>query len=329
MRVAVCIPTYNQARYLPKAINSVLEQRNCDFIIIVANDGSSDDTQAILDNYKKKYPDKFIIINQSVNKGLVDNLKDCIDAASENYIAILEGDDYWCDQLKLSKQLKFLESDDTVSLVHTNWIDYYEDKNEFGTINPDLNKIYIAEQHGGVEAMAEIMREEYRGIRFSSCLFRKKYLHDAIDNGILKFSSEYPTLDIVFFYAAAYFGRTAFLPDVTTVYRIQNESVSVSNNQEKIANYSLGCYKIYIDFIKTVPIDLRSINKIVRRSFKVLFPYAFRTRNFILADYLKNSSGEVGYKLRLGQKLCYLGTFNSISYLIVKGVLGIFNFFKK
>ena len=61
-KVSVIIPTYNQAKFLGEAIDSVLAQTFDDYEIIVVNDGSTDNTAEILNEYKDKYKDRIKII---------------------------------------------------------------------------------------------------------------------------------------------------------------------------------------------------------------------------------------------------------------------------
>ena len=110
-KISVLIVTYNQEQYIAKAIESVLAQ-NCQHIfeIIVPDDGSTDKALMIVDKYRKKYPDLIklatsehvIKSNEKIGKdkvhariraNYVRGINACSDKA--DYIAILEGDDYW------------------------------------------------------------------------------------------------------------------------------------------------------------------------------------------------------------------------------------------
>lgn len=318
VEVDVCVPTYNQASFLSKALDSILEQKGCKFHIIVANDGSTDETESILERYNSAYPGVLTIINQTQNRGLVKNTQDCIMASSSEYIAILEGDDYWCDQEKLKKQINILNSDEKIAMVHTGWMNYYESKGLYEDVSYPEKKVYYPEFTKGVNSVEVIMKNEYRPIRLSSCVFRKEIIVRALQDGILKFSSAYTTLDLPLFYSSAYYGEIKFLNHVTTVYRVLEESVSITNSKNKSALYCLGCYHIYLDFFRNLSINKSTRDKIIREMFMTLYPYALINQNRDLAQFLRKSSVENGYKLRVGQKLCHFGTLNAFTKKLVQ-----------
>ena len=77
--------------------------------IIVADDASTDATPAIIQEYAGRYPHLFRPILRPQNLGLNANLTGALSAARGEYLALCEGDDYWIDPMKLSKQVAFLD----------------------------------------------------------------------------------------------------------------------------------------------------------------------------------------------------------------------------
>jgi glycosyltransferase involved in cell wall biosynthesis len=103
--------TYNQERYISQAIDSVLMQEvNFDYEIVIGEDCSTDSTQNILLAYRDKFPDKIKLLLNDSNKGVTLNFAQTLKACSGDYIALLEGDDYWTSASKLQKQVDFLDS---------------------------------------------------------------------------------------------------------------------------------------------------------------------------------------------------------------------------
>jgi glycosyltransferase involved in cell wall biosynthesis len=104
--------------YIKKAIESVLIQEG-DFIheIIISDDGSKDGTRAIIDEYTKQNHMRIRNISSDKNSGISTNFRKCFEAATGDYVAVLEGDDYWTDARKLEKQLEFMKSNKDCSMA--------------------------------------------------------------------------------------------------------------------------------------------------------------------------------------------------------------------
>ena len=118
-RVSVIVPTYNSARYLPEAIDSVLGQTYRDFEIIVVDDGSTDNTQGVL----ARYAEQIRVVRQS-NQGSAAARNAGILAARGEFIAFLDADDLWLPQ-KLERQMPLFDERPEIG-----WV--YSDYREFG-----------------------------------------------------------------------------------------------------------------------------------------------------------------------------------------------------
>jgi glycosyltransferase involved in cell wall biosynthesis len=99
--VSVIIPTYNRGWIIKKAIDSVLFQDFNDFELIVVDDGSTDNTQNILNSYQKD-----IRVLQQNNQGVSAARNQGLSAASGRFLAFLDSDDIWLPK-KLSRQVDF------------------------------------------------------------------------------------------------------------------------------------------------------------------------------------------------------------------------------
>lgn len=109
--VSIVTITYNHERFIAQALDSFLMQEtNFAFEIIVADDASTDETQKIIADYAKKYPEIIKPILRKQNIGAVNNSLDSLRAASGDFIALCEGDDYWTNPNKLQRQVDFFAS---------------------------------------------------------------------------------------------------------------------------------------------------------------------------------------------------------------------------
>jgi glycosyltransferase involved in cell wall biosynthesis len=116
MKVSVNIITYNHERFIAQAIDSVLQQRtDFPFEILIGEDGSTDRTREIVKEFKARYPDRITLFMHDRDKGGVFdpgkwNFMYNVYHAKGDYMAVLDGDDYWTDPLKLQKQVDLLEA---------------------------------------------------------------------------------------------------------------------------------------------------------------------------------------------------------------------------
>lgn len=110
MKVSVLIPTHNHANYIEFAIRSVLAQKtNFEFEILIGENASTDGTKVVAQNLHEAFPDKIRLFNRPKDIGMFENMKELVREAKGEYIAWLEGDDYWIYDGKLQKQADFLD----------------------------------------------------------------------------------------------------------------------------------------------------------------------------------------------------------------------------
>lgn len=111
-KIQVLMSTYNGEEYLREQLDSIFLQ-DCEkcglanLTVVVRDDGSSDGTQKILQEYEKKYPEKFCW-EQGENKGVIASFFDLLTKADADYFAFSDQDDYWLAD-KLSSGIRAIE----------------------------------------------------------------------------------------------------------------------------------------------------------------------------------------------------------------------------
>ena len=111
--VTVIIPTYNSARFIGEALESVFAQTYADFDVIIVDDGSTDDTRQAIEPYR----DRLTYIEQE-NGGPANARNRAIREASGKYIAFLDADDLW-EPEKLASQVNAFENNPNLGMVIT------------------------------------------------------------------------------------------------------------------------------------------------------------------------------------------------------------------
>ena len=119
--VSVLMPAFNVEKYIAQAIRSILQQSFLDFELIILNDGSTDGTKKIIDQFQDR---RIQIINLTENRGLVNARNQLVTAARGRYIAFLDADDIAMPH-RLSTQVAFLDGD-TVDICGSAYYSLYE-----------------------------------------------------------------------------------------------------------------------------------------------------------------------------------------------------------
>lgn len=111
VKVSVFTTTYNHGPFIAEAMESVVgQQTDFAFEYIVGEDCSTDNTRDIVVSYQQRYPGIVRAILHDNQVGGRRNLIECLQACRGEYVAILDGDDYWTVRHKLQKQVDFLDA---------------------------------------------------------------------------------------------------------------------------------------------------------------------------------------------------------------------------
>lgn len=145
--VDVTIATYNHAKFIAQTIESVLSQKtNFEYRLIIGDDCSTDGTQEIIKSYAQQYPDRITTLLYSQHRGFKTEERvgiQILKLATSRYVALLDGDDYWSNPLKLQRQVDFLESHPECAICFHNVkvIDESKDREAWNFNPPDQKEI--------------------------------------------------------------------------------------------------------------------------------------------------------------------------------------------
>ena len=234
MKVSVLIITYNQEKFIRKAIDSALAQQTTFPVeILVGDDFSTDGTRDIIRQYERDHPGRVIGVlhprNLGKNGGI--NFLETLRQAKGEYYALMDGDDYWTDPRKLQKQTDFLDAHPDYSMVFHNALITYEDGTAPHPLNgPDMKPFYTVDDLIGEDEiwfMATSSTFYRNSIREYPAWFRESVSGD-IPRLVLKAKQ----------------GKIGYLPDLMSVYRKNRGGASFSDRyddavflQNRIAMY--------------------------------------------------------------------------------------------
>lgn len=165
--VSIIITTKNRGRYIKKAIESVLNQNYKNIELIIIDGGSTDNTKEIVKPY---LTDQRVCYIYKEDKNASEGLNNGIKASKGKYIAILDDDDFWCNERKIGKQVQFLENHQDYVLVSGGAIAMDEKSREYYRVLPpevdeEIKKLMLFDcifPHGATMFRRNIW-EEVRG----------------------------------------------------------------------------------------------------------------------------------------------------------------------
>lgn len=168
--ISVLLVSYNHEEHIHQALDSLFRQKFEGSIeLVIADDSSTDNTLSIIKNHEGKDSRfTFKYLDYSKNLGITKNYKRGFAACSNEYVAVLEGDDYWTSPHKLRRQLDFLSDHWECDLCSTNYFVYEEDRAQLTPRAP------ITAGHRLITAR-ELISDNIVG-NFSTCMYRRTAL---------------------------------------------------------------------------------------------------------------------------------------------------------
>lgn len=252
--VSVYCLAYNHEKYIKDCLEGFVNQKtNFKYEVIVHDDASTDNTANIIKEYAERYPDIIKPIFQKENQYsqgvyIIDKFIEPI--LKGKYVAICEGDDYWCDEHKLQKQVEILENHpEYIACVH-----------QTKAVNSSTGEISLCSKlrKSGVIEIEKMLLDRGPVYHTSSLFYRKKALENKPDFCyIVKGVSDYSTE-----FALALKGYIYYINEVMSVYRQFTES----SWSLKVKNDILVKEKYYQDMIAL----LKEVNSYSKYRYKDL-----------------------------------------------------------
>lgn len=123
--VSIIIPVYNKAAYIKETLDSALAQSYTNFEIVLVNDGSTDGSLSILQEYADRFPDIVRLIN-SENRGVSAATNLGIQAAMGEYLQFLDADDLMSAE-KIERQIELLSGKGRETIATCEWVNFKDD----------------------------------------------------------------------------------------------------------------------------------------------------------------------------------------------------------
>lgn len=138
--VSIIIPVYNKAAFIRESIESALGQSYQNIEVVLVNDGSTDGSMAILEEFKASYPDKIVLIDQK-NGGVSKATNTGIAASKGDLIQFLDADDLMAPD-KIQHQVDFLNSKPSGALASCEWVSFSGNVESFNRFDLKIYRDY-------------------------------------------------------------------------------------------------------------------------------------------------------------------------------------------
>jgi glycosyltransferase involved in cell wall biosynthesis len=313
--VSIVVITYNHEAYIAQAIESILDQKcTYSYEIVIGEDCSTDNTAHIVKSYGASHSDRIVLNVNKKNVGGLQNERDCIRKARGKYICFLEGDDYWMDNLKLQKQVDFMENNPEYGLVHADVDHFYESTGKTEYRVNKANGIKSPEGH----IFDELMKPDQFFIKPATVCFRKELveMHFDYDKAI---EENWPLTDFPLWLDIAAHSKVHYMDEVFATYRLLNESASRTRSPEKKLKFHKGLHRIKMHYCSKYKLDKQIVDALEETYNRDFLKIAFNLRDGALArsaiDYLRAGKKSISFK----ERLLYAGA----KYTIVKSFLNL------
>jgi glycosyltransferase involved in cell wall biosynthesis len=226
MQLSIGMITYNHERFVRQAIASILEQElPFSWELVISDDASTDSTATIIEEIIGQHP-KIRFYSQPVNLGMQRNYEFVMERCTGEFVAQLEGDDYWVDPRKSLKQMALLRSHPKMMWCSTNGIEVDAESQWIKDVTYDFPEEFT------LHDFAQFVRIPFNPLN-NTVMFRK--MADPLPYP--KFVMQVIQMDTALHYLRACEGTIGFLKDKTLAYRRHPLSLASKKDRSGASPY--------------------------------------------------------------------------------------------
>lgn len=262
--VSILTPTYNHGKYLEECISSVLNQSFEHWEMLILDDGSTDDTPVIAERYAAQ--DSRIHYYRQENVGifrLSETYNKGLHLASGEFIAILEGDDYWVSE-KLQLQMEYLQLHPECILSWGQAYSVSSDRQSIYGLNPEINTDLIPLFNNTPTGNILNIFFFRNCIPALTLMIRKNALLSI--NGF-KQPYNLPLVDLPTLYELATLGEFYFIPKVLGSWRIYASQITKTYTAEIMEGFTSLAFDNYLKYSENKDLHLSVDFKVLKKHY--------------------------------------------------------------
>lgn len=300
--LSVLLLTCNHESLIHRALDGALMQETeFPFEIVIGVDVSTDNTRWLCEEFGRRYPDKIRLVTSDENVGLNQNYLRTFAECRGEYIAYLEGDDWWISKDKLQRQVEILQSRPDVVFVHTNCKLLDLDTQEVQDHYIRFEGVCVREQGYGMGGVIAEFEDHFRPVKTSTACYRRSVMADIIRSDEFLFSNpEFPTQDFQLFQEMCLRGKFAFIDEDTTMIGF-HDSISAAKDSLRQVQFRFGFFRIGLYLIDKYKLPRHAIDVWMRKELYFFFKDAFERKDKSYLTAALSEAATRGYKLPLTQ----------------------------
>ena len=252
MKLSVSIVTYEQEGFIRQTLQSVLDQEtDFDFEVIVGDDASTDQTPEILLEMAKDapHPVRLLLADKNYGDSGLSNFMATVDASTGEYVAFLDGDDYWHMPHKLQRQVDFLDRHPECAICVHRCEHLLANGDTILTPRPNRGDAVLPVDKLIVSNFAEKI----------STVVRRSALETLPD---WYRTTSAISADWLFNVLIAREGKIGYIDDVMAVHRLHSDSLSIRHGTQKLMADKLKSLELLKPYL---PQSARAIARAERR----------------------------------------------------------------
>ncbi len=278
MYFSLILPIYNVEKYLKECVDSILAQTFNDYEVILVNDGSTDSSPEICDEYVEKHSQIKVVHKQNGGQSTARNRG--FGEAEGEYIVFLDSDDFICDHDFL--KCLYEKTKNKPDIISYKYCKFYDDKKEFGSCNYTFGDI------GDHEDIATQMEKLVRKDAFFCSAWSKAVRRELLEENDIKFDENSRCEDMDWYFNVITKAETmAFLDKTIIAYRQRENSVTAQKS-----------LKTFDDFIKFLDTWYPKIKELADNRKNPLFSAMAKLYTNLMLIYVDISDGKCYEKLK-------------------------------
>jgi glycosyltransferase involved in cell wall biosynthesis len=233
MKLSVFMLAYNQERFIAQAIDSILMQDvDFDYEIVIGEDCSTDSTRDVIRDYAQRWPNRIKPLFRPRNVGIIQNAIDAYSACTGEYVAMLEGDDFWTDRQKLRLQVTALDE-------HPDWaICFHPTKVLNEVTGEETMELPSVPDRKPVYELVDILLSNF--IPTASTVFRNRIFAE-----FPVWTHGLPMLDWPIHVLNARTGKIGMIDRVMSVYRVHGGGVWSTQNKARQLEQTRKMFELF------------------------------------------------------------------------------------